>query len=47
MRCQTKIADKIVDLDGDLVLALKGDQDERHEDVKLYLESNLNLVLIN
>ena len=42
MGCQIKIADKTVDLDGDFILALKGDQDELHEDVKLYLDSNLN-----
>jgi predicted transposase YbfD/YdcC len=37
-----KIADKIVDLKGDFVLALKGNQGEFHEDVKLYLDSNIN-----
>ncbi|PKG36903.1 ISAs1 family transposase, partial [Psychromonas sp. Urea-02u-13] len=42
MGCQTKIAAKIVDLDGDFVLALKGNQGEFHEDVKLYLDSNIN-----
>jgi predicted transposase YbfD/YdcC len=42
MGCQTKIADKIVDLGGDFVLALKGNQGEFHEDIKLYLDSNIN-----
>lgn len=40
--CRTKTADEIVDLGGDFVLALKGSQGEFHEDVKLYLDSNIN-----
>ena len=41
MGCQTKIADEIVSGNGDFVLALKGNQGEFHEDVKLYLDSNI------
>ena len=47
MGCQTKIADKIVDLGGDFVLALKGNQGEFHEDVKFYLDSNINKFIPN
>ena len=42
MGCQTKIAEKIVDCGGDFVLALKGNQGEFHEDVKLYLDTNID-----
>lgn len=42
MGCQVKIADKIIECGGDFVLALKGNQGEFHEDVKLYLDSNID-----
>mgnify|MGYP006091437289 CR=1 FL=1 len=41
MSCQFAIADKIVDAQADYVLALKGNQGEFHDDIKLYLEKNL------
>ncbi len=41
MGCQFAIADKIVDAQADYVLALKGNQGEFHDDIKLFLESNL------
>ncbi len=41
MGCQFAIADKIVDLQADYVLALKGNQGEFHDDIKLFLETNL------
>ena len=41
MGCQYAIADKIVDLQADYVLALKGNQGEFHNDIKLFLETNL------
>lgn len=42
MGCQTKIAEKIVNCGGDFVLALKGNQGEFHEDVKLYLDTQID-----
>ena len=39
--CQFAIADKIVDAQADYVLALKGNQGEFHDDVKLFLETHL------
>ena len=42
MGCQVKIADKIIEHGGDFVLALKGNQGEFHDDVKLYLDSNID-----
>jgi len=41
MGCQFAIADKIVDLQADYVLALKGNQGEFHDDIKLFLGTNL------
>jgi len=41
MGCQFAIADKIVDAQADYVLALKGNQGEFHDDIKLFLERNL------
>jgi len=41
MGCQFAIADKIVDSQADYVLALKGNQGEFHDDIKLFLETNL------
>jgi len=41
MGCQFAIADKIVEEQADYVLALKGDQGEFHDDIKLFLESHL------
>ena len=41
MGCQFAIADKIVESEGDYVLALKGNQGEFHDDIKLFLETNL------
>jgi len=41
MGCQFAIADKIVGAQTDYVLALKGNQGEFHDDIKLFLESNL------
>ncbi len=39
MGCQKKIAEKIVEKKADYVLALKGNQDQFHEDIKLYLDT--------
>ena len=41
MGCQFAIADKIVDDQADYVLALKSNQGEFHDDIKLFLETNL------
>ncbi|WP_197276872.1 MULTISPECIES: transposase [unclassified Pseudoalteromonas] len=41
MGCQFAIADKIVDPQADYVLSLKGNQGEFHDDIKLFLETNL------
>ena len=41
MGCQFAIADKIVDSQADYVLALKGNQGEFHDDIKLFLKTNL------
>ena len=41
MGCQFAIADKIVDLQADYVLALKGNQGEFHDDIKLFLKTHL------
>ena len=41
MGCQFAIADKIVEEQADYVLALKGNQGEFHDDIKLFLESHL------
>lgn len=41
MGCQFAIADKIVAFEADYVLALKGNQGEFHDDIKLFLETNL------
>jgi len=42
MGCQYKIGDQIVENKGDYVLGLKGNQGELFDDVKLYLDSQLN-----
>lgn len=41
MGCQFAIADQIVELQADYVLALKGNQGEFHDDIKLFLETHL------
>ncbi len=41
MGCQYKIADQIVESQGNYVLALKGNQCEFHDDIKLFLETQL------
>ncbi|MBL4941788.1 MAG: ISAs1 family transposase, partial [Colwellia sp.] len=41
MGCQFAIADKIVESKANYVLALKGNQGEFHDDIKLFLETNL------
>lgn len=41
MGCQFAIADKIVEAQADYVLALKGNQGEFHDDIELFLETNL------
>lgn len=38
MGCQTKIANQIIDMGGEYVLALKGNQGTLHEEVKLFLD---------
>ena len=43
MGCQKKIGRQIVDQGGDYVLALKGNQGNMHEDIKLYFEDALNI----
>ena len=39
MGCQTKIAQQIMDQNGDYLISLKGNQGTLHEDVKLYFNS--------
>jgi len=39
MGCQTEIADKIVEKEGDYLFGLKGNQGTLHDDVKLFFES--------
>ncbi|KGJ88336.1 hypothetical protein ND2E_4172 [Colwellia psychrerythraea] len=41
MGCQFVIADKIVEAQANYVLALKDNQGEFHDDIKLFLETNL------
>jgi predicted transposase YbfD/YdcC len=41
MGCQKKIAREIVDADADYVLALKGNQEKVHEEVKSFLDATL------
>jgi predicted transposase YbfD/YdcC len=41
MGCQFAIADKIVEAKADYVLALKGNQGEFHDDIKLFLDTHL------
>ena len=41
MGCQFAIADKIVDVEANYVLALKGNQGEFHDDIKLFLKTHL------
>ncbi|MBC8946195.1 hypothetical protein Xind_02699 [Xenorhabdus indica] len=41
MGCQYKIADQIVENQADYVLALKGNQGEFHDDIKLFLDTQL------
>jgi predicted transposase YbfD/YdcC len=38
MGCQKSITKKIVDKGGDYVIALKGNQESLHDDVKLHFE---------
>jgi len=38
MGCQTRIANQIIDMGGEYVLALKGNQGTLHEEVKLFLD---------
>jgi predicted transposase YbfD/YdcC len=40
MGCRFAIVDKIVDIQADYVLALKRNQGEFHDDIKLFLETN-------
>ncbi len=40
MGCQRDIAEKILEKEGDYILALKGNQKTLHEDVKLFFEAN-------
>jgi predicted transposase YbfD/YdcC len=47
MGCQFAIADKIVGVEADYVLALKGNQGEFHDDIKLFLETHLANVFKN
>lgn len=42
LNCQKEIAEQIVDQGGDYVLALKGNQQDLYEDVKLYFETCLS-----
>ena len=42
LNCQKEIAQQIVDQGGDYVLALKGNQADLHEDVKLYFDSAIS-----
>ena len=42
MGCQKKIAEKIVEKEADYVLALKGNQGQFHEDIKLFLDTEYN-----
>ncbi len=44
MGCQKKIAAKITEQKADYVLALKGNQGQFHEDVKLFLDTEYHLV---
>ena len=41
MRCQKKIAKEIIEADADYVLALKGNQETVHEEVKSFLDATL------
>src|SRR5437588_2493380 len=41
MGCQKKIAKEIIEADADYVLALKGNQEKVHEEVKTFLDSTL------
>jgi len=41
MGCQKKIAKEIVEADADYVLALKGNQEKVHDEVKVFLDSTL------
>ena len=43
MGCQKKIAKEIIEADADYVLALKGNQETVHEEVKTFLDSTLEL----
>ena len=43
MGCQKKIAREIIEADADYVLALKGNQETVHEEVKTFLDSTLEL----
>lgn len=42
MGCQTAIADKIIEKEADYVFSLKGNQGTLNEDVRLFLETELN-----
>src|SRR5205823_13324039 len=41
MGCQKKIAKEIIEADADYVLALKGNQETVHEEVKAFLDSTV------
>ena len=41
MGCQKKIAKEIIEADADYVLALKGNQEKVHEEIKSYLDTTL------
>jgi predicted transposase YbfD/YdcC len=47
MGCQFAIGDQIVEEKGHYVLALKGDQGEFHEDVKLFMDTHLKTKFVN
>ena len=41
MGCQTKIAKEIIEADADYVLALKGNQEKAHEEIKTFLDDTV------
>ena len=47
MGCQREICSQIIDLSGDYVIALKGNQGNLHRDVMLYLNDATNHELVN
>ena len=45
MGCQKEIAEKIQEKEGDYILALKGNQGTLNEDVRLFLETEIDQLL--